>query len=383
MTGLRLFVCGPANGSVAFELPGGRRGNDDSVFLPSSIFTPEPGQWVLRVWTIRLGGRKLLRVGLYRQVFESGLDRPGHTFSAVLEFDGNLPPGDLVVQTLWEICELIEAQCTKDGHFCGLEQFHGLFASEIFPSFSGITAQVFANGAADGIGDRASANSYTFIYHPLPDWSIPSLGGVVEWFFRSPASFVCESIIVAKLGTGTPGPEFRQVMSLDALAAVAMDALTRQLVYERSLSAQTSQQHEWHKEQSTQVLNAVRHELARATQMLEQNRRHAQQLERELTWHKQELELLKRVSLPGAKGVRPQVNQALHADSGGNGTADLGKVRLDGTQRKGPSNRAQSPTSNNAFFIVLCVVLVVVVVSLLILVALDYSAPNFLVQFFR
>jgi hypothetical protein len=229
-----MFICGPANGSVAYELPSGRPSPDDTLFLPSSLFFLSTGKIALRAWTTSFASGPVIRVGLYKQVFERSFERSGHAFSAVLEFSGGVPPGKVIIVTLFELLREIETHCCNNGHFCSIEQFQNFVATELLPNFSGIQQQIFAAGSRSAIEDRLPRAGTGKFFYPLAVAEGDSLAQCLEWMFFNPMSVVCKAVIWADRDAGKPGSDLAVVTSFDALADEALASLFVQLVGERS-----------------------------------------------------------------------------------------------------------------------------------------------------
>jgi hypothetical protein len=210
----RLTVFGPANGSVAYSFPDFRKEDDDSLFLSSSEVDLRDGATCFRLSRPRGGGARF-RIGVYKQVFEPNMNRGGHFFGAVFDFQSEVSAAGNVVGTLLQLLEVIEVHCCREGHFCDASTFAKFLESEIAPSFEGIVEQVTAGGARGGVVSLPQpAPATRRLYVPLGSNLPRDLSSVTEWFAVDPSSILCESLLAAAPTSGTPGPLYERVISV-------------------------------------------------------------------------------------------------------------------------------------------------------------------------
>ena len=196
---INIYIVGPANGSTAFTLEPLQQVEDDSLFLPSSDLELAPGSTIFKLSRNKRG----VRIAIYKQIYESGLQRLGHSFGAVVEIYEVCPAGVAVVETLNQLLKLIGDGCTKDGHFCAIERFRSFLASEIVANLKVIQDQFLKKSGKQllvKIGPPPGTAMQLFTSTDLNDQAM--LSAAVDWFVGNPASVMCEALY---LGVSTAG----------------------------------------------------------------------------------------------------------------------------------------------------------------------------------
>lgn len=219
----RIFVFGPANGSIAFQIPKISLANDDSIYLASSTFSLEPGSQIIRLTKRKDYAGYSFRVCIYRQIYEPGMQRLGHSFGAGFEFTGGAPSGDATVNTLLELLEVIQENCCIREHFCGLQQFHSFLSKEIDPSFEGIEEQLFSQGAKGTTNPLFDQNSPQICLTLNGEWS--EAGTALDWFFTEPSGSVYADLVIQQPTSGQPGQQYKKVDSVNGLDRISVNKL--------------------------------------------------------------------------------------------------------------------------------------------------------------
>ena len=206
---LRVMVFGPASGAIAFGYPDGQRVNDDSVFLPSSAFSLEAGRSAVRLSRHERAREAVVRLGVYRQIYEPGMSRLGHCFGVVFEFGSNVPSGAVALKTIGQLVDLVEGHCCRAGTFCDYRTFVSFLNEEIEPSFDGIRDQLESGPTGKALVPLTAIPQQRFHLELGPDESLAP--GLVDWFFVDPGSAACEDLIASPAGSGQPGSGYRSV----------------------------------------------------------------------------------------------------------------------------------------------------------------------------
>lgn len=217
-----LHICGPANGSLTFSFPEFQRSSDDSFILPSSECELAAGQSVFRLNRISVSGVPALRAGAYKQVFEQGMNRFGHSFGPVFEFVGDVPNGTVLAQTMMELLAIIEQNCIHDTHFCSYERFHAFLEAEIFPSFNGIVRQLNPTHTRRIIGIPLRMGQGIQCYSDLPPGPADLVGELIDWFASDPSAILCETLLIGnKVAVGS----MVRPLQFDAIASATIQHL--------------------------------------------------------------------------------------------------------------------------------------------------------------
>ena len=198
-----LYIFGPANGSVAYSFPQFQRAADDSLFLPSSECELAEQQTVFRLNRLFTNGVPTLRVGVYKQVFEQGMNRLGHSFGAVFQFTNDAPDGQVLAHTLIELLSIIEQDCVAASHFCSSERFLDFLAKEIQTSFDGIIEQLNPSITCSIVAlPLTSGQGFQYFAEVQPS-STEQVGALFEWFASDPSGVLCETLLIgSKIKTG-------------------------------------------------------------------------------------------------------------------------------------------------------------------------------------
>ena len=191
-----LYICGPADGSVAYSFPQFQKSSDDTLFLASSECELAEGQMVFRLYRTWVNGTPVLRVAFYQQVFEQGMSRLGHSFAAVFEFEKVAPIGKALAQTLIELAAVIKQNCVTDKHFCSAERFVKFLSHEIEPSYAGIIDQLDPTTTRTIIGIPLENGQQLQLFSEELLTSIERLGSLIDWFAQEPAAALCETLLI-------------------------------------------------------------------------------------------------------------------------------------------------------------------------------------------
>ena len=191
-----LYICGPANGSVAYSFPQYQRTSDDSLFLPSSECELAERQTVFRLNRIFTNGVPTIRIGVYQQTFEQGMNRLGHSFGAVFQFTNQAPRGQVLAQTLFELIAVINQNCVASSHFCSFERFSDFLSKEIQPSFEGIIEQLNPSDTRSIVGIPLASGQGLHYFAELQPESTEKVGALFEWFASDVSSVLCETLII-------------------------------------------------------------------------------------------------------------------------------------------------------------------------------------------
>ncbi len=209
----RLYILGPANGSVGFELPGGRRSNDDTLFVPSSTFLLRPSAFLVRLVRMRAPGGWRSRYCLYRQVYEPGMSRLGHALGAVFEFAESAPPALIVFETLWKLVDFLKSRCTLDNQFCELKQFKEFVELEVSEDFSLILDDLRA-GISAPIFEPIDQSVLGRYFIEVDALTVERVSEIADQIFTSPLGAGIEEMVLAAPTAGDPGTDIRQIVSL-------------------------------------------------------------------------------------------------------------------------------------------------------------------------
>lgn len=191
-----LYICGPASGSLAFSFPQFQRAGDDSVFLSSSECELAERQTVFRLNRLSVNGSPALRVGIYRQVFEQGMNRLGHSFGAVFQFLGDVPRGPILAHTLMELLAVIQQGCTLESRFCGYERFSAFLRAEILPSFDGIVDQLNPSDTQPIVRLQLGPGEGLQCHSDTQPTSAEQVGILIDWFTSEPLALRCDTLLI-------------------------------------------------------------------------------------------------------------------------------------------------------------------------------------------
>lgn len=208
MTDFRLFVFGPASGSIAFQLPSCEKWNDDKLFLASSDFELNKKCLVFKIERVVNVDSDFFRVILYKQVYERGMDRMGHSFGVAIDLFDVLPSPSLIQSTLLEILVFVEKYCVTNEDFCGFENFSTFIKIEFNDVYNGIVRELFSESIhfktkkhIDGIALKSFSRQVTTI----DDISVSEF---IDWFINGSSSHFITSLIIYPENSGTPGNNF-------------------------------------------------------------------------------------------------------------------------------------------------------------------------------
>lgn len=217
-----LHICGPASGSLTFSFPQLQRASDDAFILPSSECELAEGQVVFRLNRISDGALTRIRAGLYRQAFEPGMSRLGHSFGPVFEFVDEVPLGATLAQTLVELLEFIRLNCAPSGVFCSLDQFTRFLESEIEPGFNGIVRQLNPAHTKRIAGLKIAPGVGLHCFRDMSPGSIDEVGALFDWFASDRFSLSCETLLIG--ANLTVGNMVRPLV-VDVTARTTLDIL--------------------------------------------------------------------------------------------------------------------------------------------------------------
>ena len=198
-----LYICGPANGSVAYSFPQFQKAADDSLFLPSSECELSERQIVFRLNRLFANGVPTLRVGVYKQIFEQGMNRLGHSFGAVFQFTNDAPHGQVLAHTLIELLSAIEQRCVAASHFCSSERFSDFLSKEIQPSYDGIIDQLNPSSTSSIVAIQLASGQGLQYFTEAQTNSAEQVGALFEGFASDPSAVLCETLLIgAQIKTG-------------------------------------------------------------------------------------------------------------------------------------------------------------------------------------
>lgn len=200
---------GPADGFKAFRLPTVEEVVDDSLALSSSELALQDDAVALLFHRRDAGvpAVPLVRVGVYKQVYEKNLRRKGHSFGAAFEFSGTLPAPGTILAVLADLLKGVENYCVSDHRFCASAEFATFLKGTLAKSLALILKDLNAGTLAPpipivaGIPAQAAYSSKT----------AGSVFGseaklLLEWFATDPGGTQCSQLVVYRAGTAEPGP---------------------------------------------------------------------------------------------------------------------------------------------------------------------------------
>jgi len=204
-----LIVFGPAEGLKAFRLPNLEEVVDDTLALSSSELALQEDAVALIFHRSYSGvpATPLIRVGVYKQVYEKSLRRKGHSFGAAFEFAGALPAPATILIVLADLLKSIENYCVSDRRFCASAEFTAFLDGTLAKSLALILKDLNPGPLAPpapivaGTPVRAAYSSKT-------GGSVfcPEAEDLLEWFGTDPGGTQCNQLIVYQSGTAEPGP---------------------------------------------------------------------------------------------------------------------------------------------------------------------------------
>lgn len=237
MTDFKIYVFGPASGSIAFELPSCEKCNDDKLFLASSEFELKRESSIFKIERFHRSGLSILRASIYKQVFERGMDRMGHSFGVSIEFIGAIALPNTIQNTLIEILNFVENDCVANKEFCEFESFKNFVESNFLAVFPGIKSQLYQEVSDLKLKKHLNyfnPNSFCCEVASIEDASVALH---INWFINSPVSLFISSIIIYPENSGVSGinfPKFHAANFYDEIIPLMYDKL---ISYESEISS--------------------------------------------------------------------------------------------------------------------------------------------------
>ena len=210
---MRLYVLGPAEGAVAFEISRGLRSTDDSLFIPSTAILLRSQAVVVRLVRIYTPDGWRSRYCVYQQIFEPGMVRPGHVLGVICEVAEVTPSATVVFDTLWKLMEFLKARCVEAGHFCDLVTFKRFVREEIAEDVPAILEDLRRGNIRSTIPPASTSAQRRFSLE-VENLSPASVGEMSNWIFASPLGLCVNELLISTPGAGELGAHVLKVGSL-------------------------------------------------------------------------------------------------------------------------------------------------------------------------
>jgi hypothetical protein len=239
-----LIVFGPADGFRAFRLPEVEELADDSLAISSSelvladaamalLITRPPGS---------TAAAPAVRIGMYRQVYESGMKRPGSAFGAAFDFHGELPDAVKIIVVLRQLLILLEQNCVTSRRFQTLDDFTAFLQNTLAKSADLIIRDV-VRGPPAGPSPILTATAVQATYGFASDGATHDLDAarLLRWFATDPGAVQCSRLLIYSSTGADVNSLVKPLPSRDELIKEALERLSTEILKARATATDATE----------------------------------------------------------------------------------------------------------------------------------------------